>query len=111
MIQIPRYRFLIIIIITSDNQQPAGETSESKRRSRTRQVMLGRRQSSGVLAAYLSWSMCWSASYIQKGLSMVVHSVMNSIEPPVSADMSQIANSLWTERGYSVKEVSVCKHH
>lgn len=38
--------------------------------------------------------MCWSASYIQKGLSMVVHSVMNSIEPPMSADMSQIARSL-----------------
>lgn len=102
-----------MITITSDNQQPADEAmkSESKRRSRAGQVMLGRRQRSGVLAAYLSWSMCWSASYIQKGLSMVVHSVMNSIDPPVSADMSQIASSLWTERGDGVEEVSDCKHH
>lgn len=44
--------------------------------------------------AYLSWSMCWSASYMQKGLSMVVHSFMNSMEPPVSAEMSQMASSL-----------------
>ena len=46
--------------------------------------------------AYLSWSMCWSASYMQKGLSMVVHSFMNSMEPPVSAEMSQMASSLHT---------------
>lgn len=43
---------------------------------------------------YLSWSMCWLASYMQKGFSMVVHSVMNSMEPPVSAEMSQIAKNL-----------------
>lgn len=43
---------------------------------------------------YLSWSICWLASYIQKGFSIVVHSVMNSIEPPVSAEMSQMAKNL-----------------
>lgn len=31
---------------------------------------------------------------MQKGFSMVVHSVMNSMEPPVSAEMSQIAKNL-----------------
>lgn len=31
---------------------------------------------------------------MQKGFSIVVHSVMNSMEPPVSAEMSQIANNL-----------------
>ena len=31
-----------------------------------------------------------SASYKQNGSSMVVHSFINSIEPPGSADMSQI---------------------
>lgn len=35
---------------------------------------------------------------MQKGLSMVVHSFMNSIEPPVSADMSQMASSLQEDR-------------
>lgn len=60
--------------------------------------MLVGRLRSRVFVLYLSWSMCWSASYIQKGLSMVVHSFMNSIEPPVSADMSQMASSLQTGR-------------
>lgn len=32
-----------------------------------------------------------SASYIENGLSIVVHSVINSIEPPGSAEISQIA--------------------
>lgn len=54
----------------------------------------------GVL--YLSWSICWSASYIQNGLSMVVHSVMNSMEPPVSAEMSQMARSLQGRRQHSL---------
>lgn len=44
--------------------------------------------------SYRSWSMCWLASYMQKGFSMVVHSAMNSMEPPVSAEMSQIAKNL-----------------
>lgn len=44
--------------------------------------------------SYLSWSMCWLGSYIQKGFSIVVHSVMNSMEPSVSAEMSQIAKNL-----------------
>lgn len=35
---------------------------------------------------------------MQKGLSMVVHSFMNPIEPPVSADMSQMASSLQEDR-------------
>lgn len=50
---------------------------------------------------HLSWSMCWSASYMQKGLSMVVHSFMNSMEPPVSAEMSQMASSLQGATGVS----------
>lgn len=47
-----------------------------------------------VAGSYLSWSTCWFASYMQKGLSMVVHSLMKAMEPPVSAEMSQIASSL-----------------
>lgn len=43
--------------------------------------------------------MCWSASYMQNGLSMVVHSFMNSMEPPVSAEMSQMASSLQGDVG------------
>ena len=35
-----------------------------------------------------------SASYRLKGSSMEVHSFMNSMEPPGSAEMSQIATSL-----------------
>lgn len=31
---------------------------------------------------------------MQKGFSIVVHSVMNSMEPPVSAEMSQMAKNL-----------------
>lgn len=53
----------------------------------------GRRKEEGA-GSYLSWSTCWSASYMQKGLSMVVHSLMKAMEPPVSAEMSQIASSL-----------------
>ena len=44
--------------------------------------------------SHLSWSMCVSASYMQKGLSMVVHSVMNPMEPRGSAEISHIASSL-----------------
>ena len=47
----------------------------------------------------LSEFICWSASYKQKGLSMVVHSFMNSIDPPGSAEMSHIASSLWGSCG------------
>lgn len=43
---------------------------------------------------HLSWIICWSASYMQKGRSIVVHSVIKSMEPPVSAEMSHIATSL-----------------
>jgi len=43
---------------------------------------------------YLLVSLCKCASYRQNGLSMVVHSFMNSIEPPGSADISQIPNNL-----------------
>lgn len=64
-----------------------------------------KRQRSGTSVLYLSWSMCWSASYIQNGLSMVVHSFMNSIEPPVSADMSQMARSLRRQRRDGVRRV------
>lgn len=45
-------------------------------------------------ATYLLVSLCKCASYRQNGLSMVVHSFMNSIEPPGSADISQMPNSL-----------------
>lgn len=41
-----------------------------------------------ALQTHLSWIICWSASYMQKGCSIVVHSVINSIDPPVSADLS-----------------------
>lgn len=39
-------------------------------------------------------SLFLSASYKQKGSSMVVHSFMNSMEPPGSAEISQMAMSL-----------------
>ena len=39
-------------------------------------------------------SLFWSASYRQKGSSIEVHSFMNSIEPPGSAEMSEMAISL-----------------
>jgi len=45
-------------------------------------------------ATYLLVSLCKCASYRQNGLSMVVHSFMNSIEPPGSADISQMPSSL-----------------
>lgn len=43
---------------------------------------------------YLLVSLCKCASYRQNGLSIVVHSFMNSIEPPGSADISQIPSNL-----------------
>lgn len=43
---------------------------------------------------YLLVSLCKCASYKQNGLSIVVHSFMNSIEPPGSADISQIPSNL-----------------
>lgn len=39
-------------------------------------------------------SLLRSASYKQNGVSMLVHSFMNSIEPPGSAEISQMANIL-----------------
>lgn len=39
-------------------------------------------------------SLCKCASYRQNGLSIVVHSFINSMEPPGSADMSQIPSNL-----------------
>ena len=44
-------------------------------------------------------SLFLSASYRQNGSSMVVHSFMNSIEPPGSAEMSQMASSRWGREG------------
>ena len=44
----------------------------------------------GPLKLFLSLFL--SASYRQKGSSMVVHSFMNSMEPPGSAEMSQMAS-------------------
>lgn len=60
-----------------------------------------RKEGPGRRQPYLSWSTCWSASYMQKGLSMVVHSLMKAMEPPVSAEMSQMASSLrgWARGG------------
>lgn len=37
-------------------------------------------------------SLLRSASYKQNGVSMLVHSFINSMEPPGSAEMSQMAN-------------------
>lgn len=44
-------------------------------------------------------SLFLSASQRQNGVSIVVHSFMNSMEPPGSADMSQMANILWGRAG------------
>lgn len=44
-------------------------------------------------------SLCKCASYKQNGLSMVVHSFINSIDPPGSADISQIPSNLWGNPG------------
>ena len=51
-------------------------------------------QSFTHIDTYLSVSVFSSASYRQNGLSIVVHSFINSIEPPGSADISQRERSL-----------------
>ena len=53
--------------------------------------------SSPTLNVFLSLFL--SASYKQKGSSMVVHSFMNSMDPPGSAEMSQMANRRWGSTG------------
>lgn len=52
-----------------------------------------------VATSYLLVSLCKCASYKQNGLSIVVHSFMNSMEPPGSADISQIPSNLWGSPG------------
>lgn len=44
-------------------------------------------------------SLLLSASYRQNGISMFVHSFINSMEPPGSAEISQMANILWGNGG------------
>ena len=54
-------------------------------------------------------SLFLSASYRQNGSSMVVHSFMNSMEPPGSAEMSQMASSRWGREGAPAGETLVIK--
>lgn len=75
---------------TEGGRKREGERGGREREGRER----GKEDIKVRMMAHLSWSMCWSASYMQKGLSMVVHSFINSMEPPVSAEMSQMASSL-----------------
>lgn len=54
----------------------------------------------------LSFSVWFSASYKQNGWSIVVHSCINSIEPPGSALISHIPTNLWGRVGQPAEEGS-----
>ena len=59
-----------------------------------------------ILFVYLFVSLFLSASYRQKGVSIVVHSFINSTEPPGSAEISHIASILWGRAGDPTDEGS-----
>ena len=56
-------------------------------------------------------SLFLSASYRQNGSSMVVHSFMNSMEPPGSAEMSQMARSRWGSEGAPIDREGLFRFH